>query len=131
MTAIVEDDIRRAELIDYALQESSIRLAADPDFDLVFLETFALGIDIDAHNLRVRAQVPLPHLSGTAATAPNFQEEHGAVDEAGEMGFVSREVMLPLMNGSMFVIEKFRPKSQIPSTPARTAILIHDQRESL
>ncbi len=112
VAAVVEDDVRGAELVEDALEKGGIGLAADADLDLIFFKLFAFGIDIEADDLGVGTEVALPHLGGTAAAAPNLQKEHGPVDVAAEVGLVGGEVVLPLMDGAVFIVLKVRPETQ-------------------
>src|SRR5258707_12160851 len=113
MAAIVEDDIRRSKLVDYALQKAEIGLAADSNLNLVFFKFFTFGIDIQTDNLGVRPEIALPHLRRAATAAPDLKKEHGPVNVTAEMGLVGGEIVLPLVNRSLAVGLKFLPETQV------------------
>jgi hypothetical protein len=50
MTAVVQDDVWWAKLINQALEKFRIALIADPHFHLIFLKCFALRIDVHSNN---------------------------------------------------------------------------------
>jgi hypothetical protein len=109
MAAIIENDIRGPEFIDNALQKVDIRLASDPDFDLILIETAAFRVDINTDDLGVWTEVPFPHLQRSSPAASNFDKEQGAVNVTTEMGFISRKIMFPLMNPALIIVEELRP----------------------
>uniref|UniRef100_E6PYF2 Uncharacterized protein n=1 Tax=mine drainage metagenome TaxID=410659 RepID=E6PYF2_9ZZZZ len=111
VAAIVENDVWRAKLVEDGLQKSCVGLAADANGDLVFGELCALGVDVDADDLSVGAEVTLPHLCGAATAAADLEKEQRAVDVAAEVGLVGGEIVGPLVDGALLVIEKFRPET--------------------
>ena len=116
MAAVIQNDIGRAHLVDYALQELGVVLRSYEDLNLIFLKAFALRIDIDANNSRVWAEISLPHLQRPAAPTTDLDEGHGLVNEVFKVAFVNRKIMLPLVNNSLVVGKEVGPKSHIGST---------------
>jgi hypothetical protein len=112
VAAVIEDDVRRSEFRDDIAQEIRVGLASNPDFDLIFLKGLALGIYVNSNDLRVGAQVALPQLRRPAAAASDLQKNHGAVDEAAEVRLVDGEIVLPLVDCSLLVIDELGPQTQ-------------------
>ena len=129
MAAIVENDVRSAKFVQDGLQECGIGLAADANLDLVFFKLLALWIDIQTYYLGVGTKIALPHLGRAAASATDLQEEHWAIDVAAKMLFVGGEIMLPLVDCPVLVVEKFGPESQV--ILAFSARLVSDRSGSI
>lgn len=112
MAAVIENDIRRSKLSEDILQKTDVRLTANANLDLVFLKFPAFRIDVNSDNQCMGSEIPLPHLRRAAPAAADFEQYHGTTDESAKVSLVYRKVVLPLVNGSLFVVEKLRPKAQ-------------------
>ena len=111
VATIIDNDIWNANLIDHTLKECWVLLSANVDFDLIFSEPLALGIDVDANDSSVRTKIPLPHLQRATQPTSNFNEGDRLIDEVLKMTLVDWEIVLPFMYQPLIVIENIRPKS--------------------
>jgi hypothetical protein len=123
VAAVVEDYIGRSEFRNDILEKTRVGLAADPYFDLVFLEGLALRVDVNSNDQRVGTKVALPHLRRPAAAASDLKKNHGAVDEPAEVSLIDGKVVLPLVNCSLLVIDELGPQTQ------STLAFVHAARE--
>jgi hypothetical protein len=62
MTAVVDNDVEGAELLDEGAQELRVGLIADPHLDLRLCEPCASWNDVHSDDPSERAQVLLPQL---------------------------------------------------------------------
>ena len=80
MTAVVNDNIRYAELINNLLQEDRVTLIADANMDSVFFVCFTFRVDINSDDRCKWAEVSSPHLQGSAVKYTNLQKSSWLVD---------------------------------------------------
>jgi hypothetical protein len=106
VAAVVEDYIGRSEFRNDILEKTRVGLAADPYFDLVFLEGLAFGLHVNSNDQRMGTKVALPHLRRPAPATSDLKKNHGPVDEPAEMSLIGGEIVLPLVYCSPLVIDK-------------------------
>jgi hypothetical protein len=80
-----------------------VRLIADSNVDLVFLEFGTLGSDVYSDDPSVRTKHAPPHLEGATEPASDFYEHHILINEFREMPFINRKIVLPFMDSSLLV----------------------------
>ena len=123
MAAVVDDDLHRPELRHHRIEEAGVGLAADAHEDAVLLERGAGGIDVEADNARVRAEIAAPHLQRAARAASDLHQRHRLLAEPREMPLIGREVVRPFVDAAARVREEMRPQivHPAPSAPATAA----------
>jgi hypothetical protein len=112
VATVVEDYIGRSEFRDDVFKETRVGLAADANFDLVFLEGFALRVHVNSNDQRMGAKVALPHLRRPAAAASDLKKNCGPVDEPAEVSLVDGKIVLPLVYCSLLIIDELGPQAQ-------------------
>ena len=111
VATVIHNDVWNADLVDHALEKSCVLLSTNMDFDLIFGELLAFGIDVDTNDSSVWAKILLPHLQRTTQPAADFNEGDRLVDELIKMPLVNWEIVLPFMYQSLIVVEGIRPES--------------------
>src|SRR6516165_8662879 len=110
MAAVIEDDVRRAELIHDPLQKSRVLLRADADGNLILFESGARRLDIDADDPRMWPEKAFPELQRPALAATDLQNRDRVIHKMTHVSFVGGEVMLPLVDAAGGVGEEVGPE---------------------
>ena len=90
--------------------------------DLVLGVVRAPWADVDAHDLRMGAEIAFPHLE-RAAVASDLDHGRGAVHVAGEVPLIGREVVFPLMDWAAGVAKVLRPETHAAPRCGTTAVV--------
>jgi hypothetical protein len=100
VAAIIEDDIEWPELAVHFGEKRRVRLAADPDENILFLNFVSLAglVDIDTDDRRVRMKVFLPHAERSSAEYTDLEHGDRPVAIALEIPGVDVEIVMPLVH---------------------------------
>jgi hypothetical protein len=111
VTAIVQDNIRRPEFIDDPPEKIHVALISDANRNLILLNRFAGGIDVDADDLREWTKVPFPQLERATFRYPDLDECHGLIHKWRKVPLVDWKIVSPLVNLPLLVRQKLRPQA--------------------
>ncbi len=98
MAAVVDDDVDARKAPPHLGEKLPVRLVADQDADAILLERPAARVDVEADDLRARAEVLAPHLQRAAVEHADFQHHRRSAAEGGEVTVVDLEVVVPLLD---------------------------------
>src|SRR5215469_16181018 len=96
MTAIIDNDIQRRNLLAKVLPEFAVFLITDKDFYAMALVFAAVWLDIHAIDVCFWAEIIPPHLKAAAAINTDLKDMDLLAAEALKVAIIDVEIMQPL-----------------------------------
>jgi hypothetical protein len=106
VAAVIDDDIERSEFVRQPLKKFRVALIADRDMGTRTglgagrLERLAVGVDVEPHDPRLRAEVAPPDLQGSAVGDADLQNRYFASAKPGKVPVINFEIVLPLVQAA-------------------------------
>ena len=108
VASIIQYDVYlSSHFLNHLFQKLAVILGADADRPAYSIELSAVLVNVDSKNLCSLAEIPPPHVKGSALCHPNFQESNFLSPPMSEVTMVDRKIVVPFVASALAALGKY------------------------